>query len=164
MAKFGMYHHKLFHYIMAASNSYIIIREFNDNNSLMFLTDGTISTHYSQLHAGSYIENFSEVQRYYSPEMMIDDNTVLTIDLLTEKIAVNKQFIKELKYQIRVLKWSQLTAFKFNAGYIPAHYIANITPLRFFNNPIRTVTAFGEKLVLANSAYTYTTTNSRINV
>jgi len=164
VAKFGMYHHKLFHYIIAASNSYIIFREFNDNNCLIFLTDGTISAHYSQLHAGSYIENFGEVQRYYSPEMMIDDNTVLTFDLLTEKITVNKQFLNELKYQIRMLKWSQLTAFKFNAGYIPAHYIANITPLRFFNNPIRTVTAFGEKLVLANSAYTYTTTNSRINV
>jgi len=163
-AKFGMYHHKLFHYIMAASNSYIIFREFNDDNSLIFLTDGTISTHYSQLHAGSYIENFNEVQKYYSQEMIINDNSDLTIDLLTEKIAVNKQFIKELKYQIRVLKWSQLTAFKFNAGYIPAHYIAKITPLRFFNNPIRTVTAFSDKLILANSAYTYTTTNSRINV
>jgi len=164
MAKFGMYHHKLFHYIMAASNSYIIFREFNDSNSLIFLTDGTISNHYSQLHAGSYIENFSEVQRYYSPEMIINDDTVLTFDLLTEKIAVNKQFIKELKYQIRVLKWSQLTAFKFNAGYIPAHYIINITPLTFFNNPIRTVTAFGDKLILANNAYTNITANTRINL
>jgi hypothetical protein len=164
MAKFGMYHHKLFHFIIAAANSYIIFREFNENNSLMFLTDGTISTHYSQFHAGSYMENFNEVKRYYSQEMMINDNTALTFELLTEKIAVNKQFEKELKYKIRELKWSQLTAFKFNASYITAHYIANITLLRFFINPIRTVTAFGDKLIFANNAYTYITTNSRINV
>jgi len=162
--KFAAHHHKLFHYVMAASNNFIILREFNDNTPLIFLTDGTISDHYSQLQAGSYIENFSEVQRYYSKEMMINDSAVLTLEILTEKIAFNKQFIKELKYQIRVLKWSQLTAFKVNAGYIPAHYIASITPLRYFDNPVKTITAFGEKIVLANSAYTNTITNSRINL
>ncbi|MDR2758855.1 MAG: hypothetical protein LBB78_05705, partial [Spirochaetaceae bacterium] len=43
------------------------------------------------------------------------------------------------------------------------HYIAFITPLRFVDVPkIRTVTGFGERVVLANSSYVYTTSNVRI--
>ena len=163
-AKFSAYHHKLFHYTIAASDNYIIFREFDQNDSLVFLTDGTISTYYSELHAGSYINNFGEVQRYFSQELMINENTVFTLETLTEKIALNRQFIGELEYKIRVLKWSQLTAFKINAGYIPAHYIISLTPLRFLDTPVRTITAFGEKIVLANSVYTDVTTSSRINL
>ena len=164
-AQFARYNKTLFQYTIAASNNYIIIRDTDDTSSLLFLTDGTISNQYSEWHIGRYVENYEEVQRYYSPELMIDTNAVLTKEILTEKIAHNKQFVKELKYKIRVLKWSQLTAFKVNAGYIPAHYIAKMTPLRFVDMPkIRTMTSYGEKLVLANSAYINTITNTRIMV
>jgi hypothetical protein len=82
---------------------------------------------------------------------------------LVQKIELNKAFRDKLKYQIRTLKWSQLTAFKFNIGYIPAHYLAAYSPLRFVDVPkIRTVTGFGERVVLANSSYVYTTSNIRI--
>ena len=162
-AQFAQYDKTIFHYTIAASNNYLILRDTDDTSSLLFLTDGTISNQYSEFHANRYVENYGEVQRYHSPELTIDKNDVLTKETLTKKIALNKQFVNELKYKIRVLKWSQLTAFKVNAGYIPAHYIAKITPLRFVDVPkIRTITTFGEKLVLANSAYTNTITITRI--
>ncbi|MCL1837228.1 MAG: hypothetical protein FWG46_06760 [Treponema sp.] len=163
--RYGQYDRKLFHYTIAASNSFIIMRETTDAGPLLFLTDGTISGRYSELHIGRYIENYGEVQRYYSPELTIGDPAALTRDQLAEKISLNRHFIEELKYQIRVLKWSQLTAFKFNAGYLPAHYIAKITPLRFVDVPkIRTVTSYGDTMVKANSAYVFTTTTARIRL
>ncbi|MDR2746422.1 MAG: hypothetical protein LBB77_03155, partial [Treponema sp.] len=110
-----------------------------------------------------FVEDFEELRRYHSPELSIDNRAVLTYGDLTQKIAMNRTFRDELKYRIRALKWSQLTAFKVNIGYIPAHYIAFITPLRFVDVPkIRTVTGFGEKVVMANSSYVYTTSRVRI--
>jgi len=162
--QFAVNHKKLFHYTIAASNNYLIIRE-TGNNSLLFLTDGTISSRYSELHIGNYVQDYGEVQRYFSPELMINRDAPLTKELLTEKITLNDKFVSELKYKIRVLKWSQVTSFKISAGYIPTHYIAKITPLRFVDVPkVRTMTSFGEKLVMANSAYINTITNSRIRV
>jgi hypothetical protein len=39
-------------------------------------------------------------------------------------------------------------------GYLPAHYVARLTPLRFINVPkIRTITQFGDRVILTNSAY-----------
>jgi hypothetical protein len=109
------------------------------------------------------VKDFEEIARYYSPELTIDRRAEISHEELLNKIALNKTFRDALKYQVRVLKWSQLTAFKFNFGYIPAHYIAYITPLRFVDTPkIRTVTTFGERVVLANSSYVYTTSNVRI--
>jgi len=163
--QFARHHKSLFRYTIAASGNYIIMRELDNHDSLLFLTDGTIPEQYSELHIGNYVQNYGEVQRYFSPELMINRNTQLTQGLLTGKITLNNEFINELKYTIRVLKWSQLTAFKISAGYIPAHYIAKITPLRFVDVPkVRTMTSFGEKLVMANSTYINTITNSRIRV
>jgi len=162
--KFAKYDRTLFHYTIAADDNYIIMRE-TGNSSLFFLTDGTISNNYSEFHIGRFVENFTEIQRYYSVELTVNENAALSIEELTEKISLNRQFVKELKYKIRVLKWSQLTAFKFNAGYIPVHYIVKLTPLRFIDMPkIRTMTSFGERVVLANSAYVDQTTEIRIRL
>jgi hypothetical protein len=156
---------KLFHYTIAASEAYIIMRDTDSADSLLFLTDGTLSNQYSELSFDQFVENYREVKRYNSPELIIAENSGATTEEIKEKIALNRQFVKELKYQIRVMKWSQLTTFKFNAGYLPAHYIARLTPLRFVDVPkIRTVTSFGEQIILANSAYINTTTNARILV
>ncbi|MDR2731567.1 MAG: hypothetical protein LBB81_11815, partial [Treponema sp.] len=163
--KFAKYDRELFRYTIAATNNYIIMRNTDDTGSLLFLTDGTISGQYPELHSGRYIENYGEARRYYSPELAVNASAVITMDELREKIALNRQFADELKYQIRVLKWSQLTVFKFNAGYLPAHYIIKITPLRFVDVPkIRTVTGFGEQLILANSAYINTITDTRVRL
>jgi hypothetical protein len=154
---------KLFQYTIAASNHYLLLRDTDNRDSVLFLTDGTISDQYAGFRQTWFVKDFEETARYYSPELTIDRRAVISYEELINKIALNKTFRDELKYQVRVLKWSQLTAFKFNFGYIPAHYIARITPLRFVDVPkIRTVTAFGERVVLANSSYVYTTSNVRI--
>jgi len=154
---------KLFSYILTASSNYIIIREINNSGSFIFLTDGTIPAHYSEIHFGRYIENFNDVERYYSPELIINDNVFIFQEELNEKIKLNSQFLNELRYKIRAMKWSQLTTFKLNISYLPAHYIAKLTPLRFVDVPkIKTVTTFGNKLVLANNAYNLAVTNARI--
>jgi len=161
--KFTKYDKKLFHYVLTASNNFIIIREFNYNNSFILLTDGTIPAHYSEIHFGRYIENYDDAHRYYSPELIINDNDNLTIEEMKEKIKLNRQFANELNYKIRAMRWSQLASVKLNASYLPAHHIAKLTPLRFIDVPkIRTVTSYGRELVLANNAFIHTTTNAAI--
>jgi hypothetical protein len=151
---------KLFHYTIAATNNYIILWDTDDADSLLFLTDGTITNQYSELHVGYFIENFGEIQRYYSHELTVNGSTAITIEELTEKIKGNKQFVDELKYQIRVLKQSQLNASKFNMSSHIAMFI-----LRFVDEPkIRPLTIFGERLVLTNSTYVYTITTARIRL
>jgi hypothetical protein len=52
-----------------------------------------------------------------------------------------------------------------SAGYLPAHYLVRITPLRFVNVPkLRTITRFGERLILTNSSYIKATSNLRIQI
>jgi hypothetical protein len=162
--KYAQYDRVLFQFTIAASNNYLILRDTNDTGSLLFLTDGTVSDRYSELHIARQVGNQGEIERYYSPELTIN-SAAITIEELTEKIAFNRQFVNELKYKIRVLKWSQLTAFKFNVGYLPAHYIIKFTPLRFVDVPkIRTVTNYGATMITANSAYVYQTTEIRIRL
>jgi hypothetical protein len=163
--KFAQYDKTLFHYTIEATTSYIIMRETNKTSPLLFLTDGTISRYYSESDTDRYVGNFAEEQRYYSPELIVNENSFVTIEELNEKITLNRQFVAELKYKIRVLKWSQLIAFKFNAGYLPTHYIVKMTPLQFVDVPkIRTMTSFGQTVVLANSTYVYSTSNTRIQL
>jgi hypothetical protein len=159
---------KLFQYTIAASNNYLILRDTDTTESVIFLTDGTISGRYTEFRQTWLVKDFEETARYYAPELTLgrwpdqgsDRQAVLTHGELTGKIELNKAFRDELKYQIRSLKWSRLTAFKFNFAYIPAHYIARITPLRFVDVPkIRTITSFGERVVTENSSYIYITSN-----
>jgi hypothetical protein len=160
--KFAKYDRALFQFTIAASNNYLIVRDINDTGSLLFLTDGTVSNRYSELHIARQVGNHGEIERYYSPELTVN-NAAITKEELTEKIALNRQFVNELKYRIRALKWSQLTAFKFNAGYLPAHYIIRFTPLRYAPR-IRTVTSYGATMITANSAYIHQTTETRIRL
>jgi hypothetical protein len=161
--KYAKYDKKLFYYTMEASNRYIILRDTGEPDSVVFLTGGTLSNQYTEFRQTWLVEDFEELTRYHSPELSIDNHAGLTYGDLIGKIELNKTFRDELKYQIRTLKWSQLTAFKFNANYLPLHYSVIISPLRFVDVPkIRTVIRFGDKLVLANSSYIYTTSNIRI--
>jgi hypothetical protein len=150
--KYAKNDRKLFHYTIAASNRYILMWETGHTEPWLVLTDGTLFNQPLEFHRLLSVGNFEEIQRYYSPELAIDRHAVITREELMHKIALNKTFRDEVKYQIRTLKWSQLTAFKFTAGYMPFHYF--ITPLRFVDVPkIRTVTSFGDKLVLTNDMY-----------
>ncbi|MHB9291769.1 hypothetical protein Holit_00852 [Hollandina sp. SP2] len=161
--KYAKYDKKLFQYTLAASNQYILLRDADDLDSALFLTDGTVSNQYTEFRQTWLVENFEELRRYHSPELSIDRHAGVTSGDLIHKIELNKTFRDALKYQMRALKWSQLTAFKINANYLPAHYSALMSPLRFVNVPkIRTVIQFGDRIVLANSSYIYTTSNVRI--
>jgi hypothetical protein len=163
--KFTPYNRKLFQYTITATNNYIIMRNIDAVNSLLFLTDGSVSYRYSEFNSSRYIENYGELRKYYSSDLIINTAAAITMDEIKEKTALNRKFADELKYQIRVLKWSQLTAFTFNAGYLPAHYIVSFTPLRLIDIPkIRTITGFGDKLITENSAYIYTITDALIRL
>jgi hypothetical protein len=155
---------------LTASSRFILLRDNDRLDSVLFLTDGSISNNLTAFHPSYLVEDgafaFAELTRYLSPELTFAPGAVLTVDdakELANKIEANRLFRHELKYQIRQLKWSALTAFKFNFGYIPLHYIARLTPLRFVDVPkIRTVTEFGDRLVLSNSAYNKVISNIRI--
>jgi len=146
--KFAKSGRAYFAYTLAAAEDFLILREVEKikrinsdgiipartEGPLVFLTAGSVSNYYPA---------FSETR------LLGNSNRAMTRD--------------ELKYQIRAEKWAQLTAFKFNAGYIPAHYIARYSPLRFIDAPkIRTMTNFGDRIVLANSAFVYTISRRRI--
>jgi hypothetical protein len=159
--KYAKNDRKLFRYTMAASDRYIFMQETGKTKSRLFLTDGTLSSQNPEFQRIFSAENFEEVHRYCSPELAVDRRTAITYEELVQKIEVNKMFRDELEYQIRVLKWSQLTAFKFTAGYMPFHYL--ITPLRFVDVPkIRTVTSFGDRIILTNNSYVHMFSNIRI--
>jgi hypothetical protein len=154
---------KLFNYTIAASRHFIILRDTDDTEPVFFLTDGTMSDQYSELRQSMFVEDFEETEHYHSLELSIDSHAALSCEDVLQKIELNKAFRDELKYQIRALKWSQLTAFKFNFAYIPAHYTAILSPLRFVNVPkIRTITSFGDRIILTNSKYIHIVSNIRI--
>ncbi|MDR0758916.1 MAG: hypothetical protein LBF74_02255, partial [Treponema sp.] len=154
---------KLFQYTMSASERYVLMRERGGTDAALFLTDGKTSRRYHEFRHFRLVENFEEIRRYHSPELTISGETIPTRKELIQKIEANKIFRDELKYKIRSIKWSQLTAFKFNFGYLPVHYSAKFSPLRFVDMPkIRTITAFGDRIILENSTYINTVSNTRI--
>jgi hypothetical protein len=161
--KYARHDKKIFQYTLAAANRYLFLRDAGDTGSVYFLSDGAASNHYPTFNQALFVEDFGETGRYEAPELLIDPGIAISYEGALEKIALNRAFRDELKHRIRVLKWSQLTAFKFNFGYVPAHYLARLTPLRFVDLPkIHTVTGFGERIVLANSAYINTVSTIRI--
>jgi hypothetical protein len=161
--KYAGHDKKLFQYTLAASNHYITLRNADAPDSVLFLTDGTISSRYTEFRQTWLVENFDELRRYCSPELVINQNDAAPYAEFIQKIALNRIFLDELKYQIRGLKWSQLTAFKITADYLPAHYSVLMSPLRFVDVPkISTIIQFGDRIVLENNSYIYATSNVRM--
>jgi hypothetical protein len=162
--KYAGHDRKLFQYTMAASRRYLFMREAGGADSVLFLTDGTEEPS-AEFRQARLVEDFEEIARYYSPELVIDPRAAVTRGEVTGKIELNRALRDGLKYRIRHLKWSQLTTFKINSGYLPAHYTALITGLYLVDLPkIRTVTRFGDRIVLTNSRYVYTVSGLRIRV
>jgi hypothetical protein len=144
----------LFQYTITASSRFIFMRDIGNKDSVLYFTDGTISGELPDFQENWHVEHLEEIQRCYSPELIINNSDDLSIEALAEKTALNKALANEIKYKIRSLKWSQLAAFNVSAGYIPAHYLVKITPLRFIDLPkFHTITKFGKRIVLENSAY-----------
>ncbi|MDR2517583.1 MAG: hypothetical protein LBC88_09430 [Spirochaetaceae bacterium] len=155
----------LFHYTIMAGNHYLLLRSSRGSNSVLFLTDGTVSDRYPDLKRTWYAENFEEVPRYYADELLVRAEMPVTREELLWKIEGNRIFLDELQRRIRLEKWARFVAFQFNAGYLPVHYVAMITPLRFLDVPkIRTITRFGKRIVLENSAYIDAVSDARIRI
>jgi hypothetical protein len=156
-----------FQYTIAASARYIFMREKNTTDSVLFLTDGILSDYFPEFRHTWYIENYDEILRYQSDELEFV-NTIFTneqYDELCQKIEKNKAFRQELKARINGLRKNKLSALELDMLYIPLHYIARFSPLRFIDAPkIRTMTNYGEEIVLANSAYTDIISDTRIFV
>jgi hypothetical protein len=165
--KFAKNDKALFKYIMAASSRFIILRNTEDMNimeqtSAVFLTDGTLSNYFPEFRRTWYITNYEELRRYISPTLTIDDASI-TSGELSHKIAMNKIFLAGLQKRIAALRSDKFAAVKLDMFYIPLHYLARITPLRFIDAPkIRTMTNYGDKIVLANSKYTGIISDTRI--
>jgi hypothetical protein len=152
---------QFYQYTIMAARHYLFLYETDNTDTVLFLTDGIVSNRYTEFWPARLIDDFDEIRRYHSPELLPGNS--VTPGELAQKTALNKTFRNELKYQIRSLRWSKFTAVTFNSGYIPVHYIARITPLRFVDVPkIRTVTSFGKRLVLANSSYIHRISTLRI--
>jgi hypothetical protein len=161
--KFAPFDKKTFHYTLAASPHFILMRDSENTNSVLYLTDGTVSDRYVDFQQQWFIEDYAEAAQINAPELIIDESVPVTNDEISRKIAANKAFRDAVKHIIRQSKWSELTAFKFNFEYIPAHYI--ITPMRFIDVPkIRTITTYGDRIVLSNSAFTATIAELRVEL
>ncbi|GHV68150.1 hypothetical protein AGMMS49928_06890 [Spirochaetia bacterium] len=161
-ARYGKKDRVLFNYTITASDRFIIMRD-SDDEEILYLTDGTLSPQYPEFHPIHYVENYEEIKRYFSAELSLNSKTAPTKEELERKIELNKTFRDELRRQIRTLKWAGLTVFKMNFGYLPAHYIARYSPLRFVDLPkIRTITEFGNRVVLENSSFISTVSDARI--
>ncbi|MDR2551562.1 MAG: hypothetical protein LBD31_00115 [Treponema sp.] len=155
----------LFRYTLAASSRFLILRNstgaaVEQHPSALFLTDGTLSSCYPEFRPTSYITGYDEFRRYASPELVF---TAGSRDELNRKIALNKTFLAELKTRIAGLWQDKSAAIGLDMIYIPLHYTVRLSPLRFIDVPkIRTMTSYGERIVLANSFYTGTISDTRI--
>jgi hypothetical protein len=167
--KFAKNDKALFKYSMAASSRFIILRDHNEvsikeQESALFLTDGTLSDYFPEFRRTWYVTDYDEINRYSSPELVFTDSTtdhdgqvspVEKLDELSLKITLNKIFLAELKNKIKQLRSDKFDAVKLDMIYIPFDYTVRFSPLRFIDVPkIRTMTNYGEKIVLSNSFYT----------
>ncbi|MDR1399551.1 MAG: hypothetical protein LBJ41_06505 [Treponema sp.] len=165
-AEFGGKDNKLFHYTIMASTHYVIMQENEKPKRNLFLVDETLSDNFLEFQRLWYITNFSELQRYESSELMLDNSVALGRERygeLRQKIALNVTFRDELKARVSALGWNKYDAFTFNSIYLPLHYIIRFTPLNFINVPkFNTITRYGKEIVLTNSTYIDTVSNIRI--
>jgi hypothetical protein len=87
---------KIFQYTMAASNHYLLLRDTDNRDSVLFLTDGTISDQYTGFRQTWFAADFEEPDRYYSPELTIDQRSdqraIISYGELINKIELNKTF------------------------------------------------------------------------
>jgi hypothetical protein len=163
--KFAKNHRALFRYTLAASSRFLMLQNTGElamekQKSALFLTDGTLSAYYPEFRRAWYIAEYDEFRRYASPELVF---TAGTRDELNRKITLNKAFLAELKTRTAGLRNDKTAAIGLDMIYIPLHYIARLSPLRFIDAPkIRTMTSYGDHIVLANSFYTGVISDTRI--
>jgi hypothetical protein len=153
--KFGKNDKKLFHYTLTAKNSFCLLQDSAVADEVIFLTDGTIPDNFPEFDETWYLDYSDAVAIYNSAELTVE-NQVPGPAGIRAKIELNKRLRERLKAEIKDLEQLRLLGFGINAGYLPLDGIARLSFLQFIDVPkIHTVTRFGARIVLLNSAYTY---------
>jgi hypothetical protein len=156
----------LFQYIMTAKTNYVILGEKDNTDSVLFLTDGTISDYFPDFQHTWYIEYAYEIETFNSPELTVPGDAVIDKtrrEELPRKIALNENFRAELEAKIKSLENAKLLAFGISFFYLPFDGFARLSGLQFIDIPkIRTVTRFGEKIVTSNETYTNIVSDTQI--
>jgi hypothetical protein len=168
--RFGRHNRKLFQYSMAAGAPFCLLRDNDDPDSVIFLTDGSLSDNFAEFNAAWYLLYTDEIARYHSPELMIENTAFAPPDtapdaaagtapetasqMMRQKIALNKILRDRIGAELRVLKDDKALAAGMNIGYFPLDTIVRYSPLRFVDVPkFRTLIGFGKEIILQNNAY-----------
>ncbi|MDR2747695.1 MAG: hypothetical protein LBB77_09655 [Treponema sp.] len=159
----------LFQYILGARTNYVVLWDKDDTDSVLFLTDGSMSNYFPDFQRSWYAEYADEMRTFTSPELAIAAGAAIDRDAaarrgeLIRKIELNERLRDELRTKIADEEKAKLLAFGVNAGYLPLDGILRFSLLRFVDVPkIRTVMMFGQELVLVNSAYINTSSDTQI--
>jgi hypothetical protein len=146
---------------MAATTHQIILRDNDNVNKVLYLTDGTTSDYFPGFRPEQYFETNDEFLRAQSPELVFA--AYETSQDLHEKIALNQTFLKEIKTRIVRLRASKEEASKITNSYLTADFFSHITFLKYIDLPkIKTMTSFGKRIVLINKGYSDTMYNTRL--
>jgi hypothetical protein len=168
LAKFGKNDKALFHYFITASTRYFFMRENSQADEALLLTDGTVTGYFPEFRRAWYIDNFYELPRFDSPELVFRDRAALSQEdygELRRKIELNRAFRDELRGYINEMHKHKRTALQINFAYLPLDFVSRITFLNHLDVPkIHTITRFGRRIVLTNAAYTDIISNTRIRL
>jgi hypothetical protein len=147
---------------MAATPHQVILRDIDNVNTVLYLTDGTVSDYFPDFYPEQYFETNAEfLYAHNSPELVFTGYE--TLSELQEKIVLNKSFLKEIKTRIVRLRAAKSAASKITNSYLAADFFSRITLLNHVDIPkIKTMTSFGKKIVRINQGYAETMFNTRI--
>ncbi|MDR1636930.1 MAG: hypothetical protein LBR93_06295 [Treponema sp.] len=152
--QFGRHDKKLFQFSLAAKNNFCLLQNSVVTDQVIFLTDGTIPDDFTEFEDTWYLDYSEAAAKYNSPELTVE-NQFLTPEGIKAKIELNKGLRERFKAEISEAERLKLLGFSVDFGYLPLDGIARLSLLRFIDVPkIRTMTRFGARIVLLNSAYT----------
>jgi hypothetical protein len=159
--KYAVHDKKLFQYIMTATTRQIILRDLDNVNAALYLTDGRVSDYFPGFRPEQYFETNAEYLYINSPELAATGYE--TPGGLQEKIALNKAFLKEIQNRMILLRAAKESSSKITNSYLAADFLSRITLLNHVDIPkIKTITTFGRDIVGINQSYADTMFNTRM--
>jgi hypothetical protein len=162
--RFVKYDKKLFHYIMEASNDYVLIQD--DSEQVIFLTNRDLSNYLPEFRRSWRYDNYEEVIRYNSPELKVQGGPVFSRDRYAElwrKIEPNKRLLEELEQRVAEFESLKKVVAGSNIAYSTIDFITTVTFLNTIDVPkIHTATRFAKKILSANKTFIDMISDSRI--
>jgi hypothetical protein len=162
-AKFRSRDKTLFHYIMEASDGYLLL--WDGSGSVLLLTRGGVPKSFPEFRYAWVFSNYGDRARFDSPALKAEGPlfTRSRYAELREKTAANIRFQKELQNRIAEYEIVKNTAANTEAAYNAFDIISKITMLNFIDVPkIYTVTQHGGRIVSANKSFTDMVSDNRI--